>query len=121
MKTIIIKKLHWNKKKQKSKIPSPIGNLMLSPLQPLMQLSLLQSAAAGVTAEEIARTCQETNPHITKELVGKLRTSNSQSTNMGLASAIFAQNNIKYALLCWYCWNYFDTTILNLQIKHVIR
>lgn len=63
-----------------------------------MQLSLLQTASDGVTAEEIAHTIQERNPHITKELVGKLRTSNSPSTNMGLASAVFAQNNLKYVI-----------------------
>lgn len=80
---------------QKSKIPSPIGNLILSPIQPLMQLSLLQTASAGVTAEEIAQAIRERNPQITKDLVRKLRTSNSPSTTMGLASAIFAQNNLK--------------------------
>lgn len=62
-----------------------------------MQLSLLQTAAAGVTAEEIARTIHESNPHITKDIVGKLRATNSPSTNMDLASAVFAQNNLKYA------------------------
>lgn len=62
-----------------------------------MQLSLLQTASAGATAEEIARAIHERNPQITKTLVGKLRTSNSPSTNIGLASAIFAQNSLKYA------------------------
>lgn len=62
-----------------------------------MQLSLLQTAAAGVTAEEIARAIREKSPQITKSLVGRLRTTNSPSTNMGLASAIFAQNSLKYA------------------------
>lgn len=62
-----------------------------------MQLSLLQTAAAGATADEITRAIQETNPRITKELVSKLRAVNSPSTEMGLASAIFAQNNIKCA------------------------
>lgn len=89
--------LNYIGKIQKSKIPSPIGNLILSPIQPLMQLSLLKTAAAGVTAEEIESAIRERNPHITKDLVGKLRTTSSPSTTIGLASAIFAQNNLKYA------------------------
>lgn len=68
-----------------------------------MQLSLLQTAAAGATAEEIADAIHERNPQITKGLVGKLRTSNSLSTNMGLASALFAQNNLKYAIFIIIC------------------
>lgn len=64
-----------------------------------MQLSLLQTASAGLTAEEIQQAIHERDPQITKNLVHKLRASNSPSTTMGLASAIFAQNNLKYAFL----------------------
>lgn len=80
---------------QGSKLPSSIGNLILSPIQPQLQLSLLRTAAAGLTEEEIAQAIHEVNPSITKDLIGNLKTSNSVSTNLGVASAVFAKNTLK--------------------------
>lgn len=68
---------------------------MLSPIQPQLQLSLIRTAAAGLTEEEIGQAIREVNPSITKDLIGNLRTANSVSTNLGVASAIFAKNNLK--------------------------
>lgn len=81
---------------QKSKIPSAIGNLILSPIQPQMQLSLLRTAAAGNTRDEIGSAIREGNPDITRSLVGDLRITNSVSTQLGVASAVFAKNKLKY-------------------------
>lgn len=69
---------------------------MLSPIQPQLQLSLLRTAAAGLTGEEIAHAIREINPTITNELVRNLRTTNSVATNLGVASAMFTKNNLKY-------------------------
>lgn len=81
---------------QGSKLPSSIGNLVLSPIQPQLQLSLLRTAAVGLTEEEIAHTIREVNSGITKDLIGNLRISNSLSTNIGVANAVFIKNNLKY-------------------------
>lgn len=81
---------------QGSKLPSAIGNLVLSPIQPQLQLSLLRTAAADLTEEEIAHAIREVNPSITRSLIGQLKQSNSLSTSLGVASAIFAKNNLKY-------------------------
>lgn len=68
---------------------------MLSPIQPQLQLSLLRSAAAGLTEEEIAHAIREVSPGVTKDLLGHLRVTNSISTNLGIASAMFTRNNLK--------------------------
>lgn len=68
---------------------------MLSPIQPQLQLSLLRTAAANLTQEEIANAIHEVSPGITRDLIGHFKTSNSLSTNLGVASAIFAKNDLK--------------------------
>lgn len=52
----------------------------------------------GFTAEEIAQAIRETNPDVTRRLSSQLRSTNSLSTNLELASAIFTANNLKYVL-----------------------
>lgn len=83
---------------QGSKIPSPIGNLVLCPIQPQIQLSLLRNAAADLTEEEIAQAIREVNPGITRDLINHLKLSNSLSTNLGVTSALFAKKNLQYVL-----------------------
>lgn len=84
---------------QGSKIPSPIGNLVLSPIQPQMQLSLLRNAAAGLTEEEIAQAIREVNPSVIRDLISNLKISNSLSTNLGVASAVFTKKNLQYVFM----------------------
>lgn len=69
---------------------------MLSPIQPQLQLSLLRNAAAGNTEEEIAHAIREVNPSVTRDLLGRLKRTNSISTTIGVASAIFTKTNLKY-------------------------
>lgn len=69
---------------------------MLSPIQPQLQLSLLRTAAADLTQEEIAHAIREVNPSVTRDLVNNLKVVNSVSTNLGVASAMFTRNNLKY-------------------------
>lgn len=78
---------------QKSKIPSVIGNLIISPIQPQLLLSLLRTAAAGLTEQEIAETIGEIDPRVITELVSQLKHDASSHTELGIANAIFADDN----------------------------
>lgn len=104
---------------QGSKLPSPIGNLVLSPIQPQLQLSLLRTAAVGETQNEIAHAIREVNPGVTRDLIGNLKVINSISTNLGVASAMFTKNKLKYISSTIYNWNLFDTHFFssNLYLK----
>lgn len=80
---------------QGSKLPSPIENLVLCPLQPQLQLSLLRHAAAGNTESEIGETIREIDSSITRDLLDRLKSTRSDSSDLGLASAIFTADNLK--------------------------
>lgn len=92
-----IRDFSWNMF-QGSKTPSAIGNLVLSPIQPQLQLSLLRIAAEDLTEEEIANTIREVNPGVTRDLINNMKISHSLSTNLGVSSAIFAKKNLQYVL-----------------------
>lgn len=82
-------------RRQKSKIPSAIGNLVISPIQPQLLLSLLRTAAAGLTEQEIAEAIGELDSRVITELVSQLKHDTSSHTELGIANAIFADDNFQ--------------------------
>lgn len=80
---------------QGSKVPSAIGNLVISPLQPQFLLSLLRTTASGNTEEEIGRTIGEVNARLISDLVTEIQHERTSLVELGVANAVFAADNFK--------------------------
>lgn len=80
---------------QASKPQSTIANIIQSPIQVQMILSLLRTAAADVTESQIRSVLRETEPRAINDLIVAIRQSSSEFTTLEIASAIFAANDLR--------------------------
>lgn len=69
--------------------------MIISPIQPQLLLSLLRTAAAGLTEQEIAETIGEVDSRVITELVSQLKHDTSSHSELGIANAIFADDNFR--------------------------
>lgn len=68
---------------------------MLSPILPQLLLSLLRTAAAGLTEEEIQHAIKEVNPQLLSYITATLRESKNDQTQLEIANAIFTANDLR--------------------------
>lgn len=68
---------------------------MLSPILPQLLLSLLRTAAAGLTEEQIQNAIRETSPQLLSHLVNLLKQTTDSRTILENANAIFVANDLR--------------------------
>lgn len=74
-------------------------------------MTINQNAVTGLTEEEIGRAIGEISPELSRRLSTQLRSANSVSTHLELASAIFTANQLKYIIRFHECMFAFTLTI----------
>lgn len=79
---------------QGSKLASSIGNLIISPIQPQLLLSLLRTASSGSTERQIAETIGEIDTRTITGLVTLLKHDTNNYSELAIANAIFADQSL---------------------------